>query len=236
MTCSSSTALDKASLIADILVLAVSKISRIRVAAVPLSHLAVGANIGAAAEEINHPRDVVPMNFFGAQINVNADYVGFVASIGAAAEITAIASGVTLGATFGAGLTILGFASLILAGASNDKLRDIATDPAFWRSIGELLENGNTQPIRRYIKQYECTDEVATLKNKFHKSKQIVSPLVLDLNNDGITTTGLTDGAYFDHDANGFAEATGQKGSASRLFRVTAEIKYPFELPAIPVP
>jgi hypothetical protein len=35
------------------------------------------------------------------------------------------------------------------------------------------------------------------------------SPLVLDLNGDGVKTTGLTDGAYFDHDKNGFAEQTG---------------------------
>jgi hypothetical protein len=35
------------------------------------------------------------------------------------------------------------------------------------------------------------------------------SPLVLDLNGDGVKTTALTDGAYFDHDKNGFAEQTG---------------------------
>jgi hypothetical protein len=36
-----------------------------------------------------------------------------------------------------------------------------------------------------------------------------VSPIVLDLNGDGITTTDKLSGAYFDHDGNGFAEQTG---------------------------
>jgi len=31
-------------------------------------------------------------------------------------------------------------------------------------------------------------------------------PLILDVNGDGIKTTTLADGAYFDHDKNGFAE------------------------------
>ena len=39
--------------------------------------------------------------------------------------------------------------------------------------------------------------------------QQIVSPIVLDLNGDGIATTGLHSGTIFDHDANGFAENTG---------------------------
>jgi len=34
-------------------------------------------------------------------------------------------------------------------------------------------------------------------------------PLILDLDGDGVETTGLNDGAYFDNDVNGFAEKTG---------------------------
>ncbi len=34
-------------------------------------------------------------------------------------------------------------------------------------------------------------------------------PLILDLDGDGIETVASTDGAYFDHDGNGFAERTG---------------------------
>jgi len=35
------------------------------------------------------------------------------------------------------------------------------------------------------------------------------SPIILDLDGDGVKTTGLNDGAYFDNDVNGFAEKTG---------------------------
>jgi len=37
-------------------------------------------------------------------------------------------------------------------------------------------------------------------------------PLILDLDGDGTETTAVADGAYFDHDGNGFAERTGWAG------------------------
>ncbi len=37
-------------------------------------------------------------------------------------------------------------------------------------------------------------------------------PLILDLDGDGIETISMKDGAYFDHDGNGFAEQTGWSG------------------------
>jgi Ca2+-binding RTX toxin-like protein len=43
------------------------------------------------------------------------------------------------------------------------------------------------------------------------------SPLILDLDGDGIETTGLTDGAYFDHDGNGFAQRTAWAGTDDGL-------------------
>jgi Ca2+-binding RTX toxin-like protein len=42
-------------------------------------------------------------------------------------------------------------------------------------------------------------------------------PLVLDLDGDGVETTSLNDGSYFDHDANGFAEKTGWVASDDGL-------------------
>lgn len=48
------------------------------------------------------------------------------------------------------------------------------------------------------------------LKDGFAYAETLRSPLVLDLNGDGITTTNVINGnIYFDHDANGFAEKTG---------------------------
>jgi len=39
------------------------------------------------------------------------------------------------------------------------------------------------------------------------------SPIILDLDGDGVETTNVADGAYFDHDGNGFAEQTGWAGA-----------------------
>jgi hypothetical protein len=43
------------------------------------------------------------------------------------------------------------------------------------------------------------------------------SPVTLDLDGDGVETTHVNDGAYFDHDANGFAEQTGWASSDDGL-------------------
>ncbi|MBM3210809.1 hypothetical protein FJZ33_01215, partial [Candidatus Poribacteria bacterium] len=42
-------------------------------------------------------------------------------------------------------------------------------------------------------------------------------PLILDLDGDGVETFHVNDGAYFDHDGNGFAERTGWAGSDDGL-------------------
>ncbi|MGH8614863.1 MAG: hypothetical protein ACREYF_23255, partial [Gammaproteobacteria bacterium] len=46
----------------------------------------------------------------------------------------------------------------------------------------------------------------------FDQATQAVSPIVLDLDGDGVETSRVGDGAYFDHDDNGFAQATGWVG------------------------
>jgi hypothetical protein len=49
----------------------------------------------------------------------------------------------------------------------------------------------------------------ASYKLTISASYRVKSPIVLDLNGDGIATTDKNSGAYFDHDGNGFAEQTG---------------------------
>lgn len=44
-----------------------------------------------------------------------------------------------------------------------------------------------------------------------------ISPIVLDLDGDGVETIGVNAGAYFDHDGNGFAESTGWVGADDGL-------------------
>ena len=47
------------------------------------------------------------------------------------------------------------------------------------------------------------------LNDLFDQSQQQASPLILDLNGDGVKTLGMDAGVYFDHDGNGFAQLTG---------------------------
>ncbi len=56
-----------------------------------------------------------------------------------------------------------------------------------------------------------------SLRGKYNNTEKIVSPLVLDLDGNGITTTSLTNGIYFDHDNNGFAEKTGWVGNGDGM-------------------
>jgi Ca2+-binding RTX toxin-like protein len=57
----------------------------------------------------------------------------------------------------------------------------------------------------------------AQLRRQMDVATQTVSPLVLDLDGDGVETTSLALGTHFDHNANGFAEATGWVGADDGL-------------------
>ncbi len=51
-----------------------------------------------------------------------------------------------------------------------------------------------------------------TIDNFLTSAESHPSPLVLDLDGDGVETVGVDQGTYFDHDGNGFAENTGWVG------------------------
>jgi hypothetical protein len=50
-------------------------------------------------------------------------------------------------------------------------------------------------------------------RDKFPDAREEISPVILDLDGDGVETIASGDGAYFDHDGNGFAEQTGWAAS-----------------------
>jgi hypothetical protein len=56
-----------------------------------------------------------------------------------------------------------------------------------------------------------------TIKNIVNSAKSTSSPIILDLNNNGIETTGVKQGAYFDHSGDGFSEQTAWIGSGDGL-------------------
>ena len=54
------------------------------------------------------------------------------------------------------------------------------------------------------------------LRSKVHAESQ-ASPLILDLDGNGISTVGVNHNIYFDHDGNGFAENSGWVGKDDGL-------------------
>ena len=60
----------------------------------------------------------------------------------------------------------------------------------------------------------------------FTTATKIASPVILDLDGDGVETTSIADGgAYFDHDGNGFAEQTGWASLKNRYTMQDARCK-----------
>ncbi len=58
---------------------------------------------------------------------------------------------------------------------------------------------------------------IAALQDKYDLAHAQVSPLILDLDGDGVETLGKAAGIHFDHDGNGFAELTGWVGKDDGL-------------------
>ena len=76
--------------------------------------------------------------------------------------------------------------------------------------------NGAIDALGNRAKQID--DAVAdAVGEAFGKAAKLASPLVFDLNGNGIETLGKDAGVHFDHDGNGFAELTGWVGSNDGL-------------------
>lgn len=59
--------------------------------------------------------------------------------------------------------------------------------------------------------------QIPDIKDLFSTGEQTRSPLVVDLDGDGVETIGTNNNIYFDHDNNGFAENTGWVGKDDGL-------------------
>ena len=80
-------------------------------------------------------------------------------------------------------------------------------------SSGDLGLNLYGRPPAQTTPSLTDPTIIATqIRNQVHSAKQTVSPLILDLDGDGVETTHISAGTHFDHDGNGFAEATGWVG------------------------
>jgi Ca2+-binding RTX toxin-like protein len=77
------------------------------------------------------------------------------------------------------------------------------------QSILDALDQG-TQAFNQFFYNRPGTCDIEKIKKKTQSASTIPSPIILDLDGDGvIRTVGLTSGVNFDHAADGFAERTG---------------------------
>lgn len=87
--------------------------------------------------------------------------------------------------------------------------------------LGEIFDNGG--PNERRIANgliglsNFLRNPLESARDKFNQSKHQSSPIILDLDGDGVETKAVNRGAYFDHDGNGFAESTGWVGADDGL-------------------
>ena len=64
---------------------------------------------------------------------------------------------------------------------------------------------------------YDLETLIQNVQEKFTTAQEQASPLALDLDGDGVETTTVETGVYFDHDDNGFAEKSGWVGKDDGL-------------------
>jgi len=69
-----------------------------------------------------------------------------------------------------------------------------------------VIENFSSGDLGITLDEYNPNDP---LKDAFGKAEQTKSPIVLDLDGNGIATQDVSNGVFFDYDGNGFAERTG---------------------------
>jgi len=119
-----------------------------------------------------------------------------------ASQIAAsLIAGAAAGTVAGAGVAILSGPIcvgivFIAAGYYTDNIVDYLFQQRMLGYNGGIDPNDSTRST------------MSNIRNLLNTASTIPSPIVLDLNGDGVTTTALTSGAYFDHAGDGFAEQT----------------------------
>ena len=94
--------------------------------------------------------------------------------------------------------------------------------------ISELIKEGFTSAGGKVLDEKKCRinlndmlqqcliptpkEQICKIKDLFGTAEEVRSPLVVDMDGDGVETVTAEGGVYFDHDANGFKENSGWVG------------------------
>lgn len=81
---------------------------------------------------------------------------------------------------------------------------------------GLLIKEYSNGDLGIILKE-EPDDPIEPIRDGFSQATGIPSPIMLDLDGDGVETTAMGHGAYFDHSADGFAEKTAWVGKDDGL-------------------
>ncbi|RJF95180.1 beta strand repeat-containing protein [Noviherbaspirillum saxi] len=166
---------------------------------------AVGKSLGAVVGSLELLA-ALRSNASQAEISKEA----FVAGAGIAAGIfagTSLTIGVAVAVIVGAGAKL--FWDNFIAPNVSDAGIDLSRP--FWDSLFDSL---GLNPVQSKIKQNTLISE---LQVAFEKAETTTSPLILDLDGDGVETISRTADIHFDHDGNQFAENTGWVGKDDGL-------------------
>lgn len=96
-------------------------------------------------------------------------------------------------------------------------------EPGLYETLDDVLNNtSNLQWINQLFDGGMSADEISDLEDSFTLAASATAPrrydpLTLDLDGDGLETTVINGGTFFNQDANGFAEQTGWVGKDDGL-------------------
>ncbi len=175
------------------------------------------ADLKLAAADLTGILGTVSLGLAGAAVGGTGGAVALVAVIGAAAVVTSTTLIIQANAASNGTIDTPEIKAMADAaqkffddfGDTAKLVTDAMLDPVFWDIFAdkgtELLLDLSSFITSTYD---GISDFIKDIKQKFLDAEKIISPIVLDLNGDGIATTNLNNGVYFDHDGNGLAERT----------------------------
>jgi Ca2+-binding RTX toxin-like protein len=180
----------------------------------PVAIVTMGTKISVLSEAISQG-NVKPSDILGVVSGAFSLISAFaiLAQLGIAG--TAAAAGAAyVAAVFGAAaiaLTVIGY----LLDTYQNEISDFLGDA--WQAFSDFMTVGLDSVVDALSSISNAiahgTDNlIDQLSDMLDQARAEVSPLILDLDSDGIETLGINSGVHFDHDGNGFSETTGWVG------------------------
>lgn len=125
-----------------------------------------------------------------------AGSIGSALVVGGVAAFTAISAPVTLG------LAIVG--GIVGSVVGGDTVYELIKDGV--NKVLSDIKSSLHSIVGEFLDQFDLNDVMGL----YEQAEHVASPLILDLNKDGVVGTGaLSENIYFDHDGSGFKEKTG---------------------------